>query len=246
MLGDEDPGMAAAVTKLRVRDVLSDEEEAVLRGAVSEIRELPGGKVAVRAGEVLEHSTVLLEGLCCRYKDLADGQRQIMELHVTGDFLDLHSFLLKQLDHNVGTMTPVRLGLVPHSALRRISEQHPHLTRLLWLSTLIDSAIHRERILSIGRRDAAARVAHLLCELYVRLEVVGLAADLRYKLAMTQADLADASGLTSVHVNRTLKKLRDDGLLTFRGGEVVIHDWQELTRRAEFDTGFLHLDRRPR
>ena len=117
---------------------------------------------------------------------------------------------------------------------------------MLWFSTLLDSAVHREKILSIGRRDALARIAHLLCELYVRLEVVGLAADYRYKLALTQGDLADASGLTSVHVNRMLKTLRDEDLLTFRGNEVVIHNWEKLTRRAEWDPGYLHLDNRPR
>jgi CRP-like cAMP-binding protein len=241
-----DPGMEPALAKLRIRDTLTPQEEEVLRAAVGEIRELPPGKVAVRAGVELTHSTILLEGMCCRYKDLSDGQRQIMELHVAGDFLDLHSFLLKTLDHNVGTMTEVRFAMVPHEALRAISEQHPHLTRLLWFSTLLDSAVHREKILSIGRRDALARIAHFFCELYVRLESVGLAADHRFALALTQGDIADANGLTSVHVNRMLKKLRDDGLLTFRGGEVVIHDWPALAARAEFDTGFLHLDRRPR
>ncbi|HEY7809857.1 MAG TPA: Crp/Fnr family transcriptional regulator [Allosphingosinicella sp.] len=242
----EDPGFDRALAKLRLRDAISAEEEAVLREAVAEVRELPAGKVVVRAGELLTHSTLLFDGLSCRYKDLVDGQRQIMELHVPGDFLDLHSFLLKQLDHNVGSISPVRVGIVPHDRLRAISENYPHLTRMLWFSTLLDSAVHREKILSIGRRDALARIAHLLCELYVRLETVGLAKDHRYTLALTQSDLADASGLTSVHVNRMLKTLRDEGLLTFRGSEVVIHDWAALTRRAEWDAGYLHLDRRSR
>jgi len=242
----DDPGLDRAIRKLRIRDALSAEEEAVLRDAVVEVRELPAGKAVVRAGVVMNHSTILFEGLSCRYKDLVDGQRQIMELHVSGDFLDLHSFLLKQLDHNVGSITPVRFGIVPHDKLRAISEGYPHLTRMLWFSTLLDSAVHREKILSVGRRDAMARIGHLLCELYKRLETVGLAEDYRYPLALTQSDLADASGLTSVHVNRMLKKLRDDGLLTFRGNEVVIHDWVELTRRAEWDSGYLHLDNQPR
>jgi CRP-like cAMP-binding protein len=238
--------MERALQKLRIRDTLSAEEEEVLRGAVAEVREVPAGKVLVRAGTVLNHSTLLLDGLSCRYKDLSEGQRQIMEIHVSGDFLDLHSFLLKQLDHNVGAITPVRIGIVPHDRLRVITEDYPHLTRMLWFSTLLDSAVHREKILSIGRRDALARIAHLLCELYVRLETVGLASDHRYTLALTQADIADANGLTSVHVNRMLKALREEGLLTFRGNEVVIHDWDALTRRAEWDSGYLHLDRRPR
>jgi CRP-like cAMP-binding protein len=242
----DDPGFERALTKLRIRDALSGEEEAVLRDAVVEVRELPASKVVVRAGATVGHSTLLFDGLSCRYKDLVDGQRQIMELHVSGDFLDLHSFLLKQLDHSVGSITRVRVGIVPHEKLRAISESHPHLTRMLWFSTLLDSAVHREKILSIGRRDALARIAHLLCELYVRLETVGLASDHRYELELTQSDLADASGLTSVHVNRMLKTLRDDELLTFRGNEVVIHDWKGLTRRAEWDPDYLHLDRQPR
>jgi CRP-like cAMP-binding protein len=169
-----------------------------------------------------------------------------MELHVAGDFVDLHGFLLKQLDHNVGSMTPVRVAHVPHDALRKITESHPHLGRMLWFSTLLDAAIHREKILSIGRRSALARIAHIFCELHVRLQIVGLGSATEYALPLTQADLADVTGLTSVHVNRMLKKLRDENLLTFRGGEVTIGDWERLQRLAEFDPTYLHLERRPR
>ena len=239
-------GLDRLVVKLRRRDILSDEEERVLRASVSEVRELPPGKLIVRAGTVLSQCTLLCEGYVCRFRDLADGQRQIMEIHIPGDFLDLHSFLLKQLEHNVGTMTPVVYASVPHDAIRIITETQPHLARMLWFSTLLDAAIHRERILSVGRRSAAARIAHLFCELYVRLELVGLAKEGRYKLPLTQVDLADTTGLTSVHVNRMLKKLRDERLLTFRGGEAVIHDWEGLQRVAEFDPAYLYLERRPR
>jgi CRP-like cAMP-binding protein len=238
--------VAALLLKLRVRDVVSQEEEAVLRTSVAEIRDHPAGRTIVRAGSTLSASTLLIDGIVCRYKDLADGQRQIMELHVAGDFVDLHGFLLKRLDHNIGTMTPVRIALVPHSALRGITETHPHLGRMLWFSTLLDAAIHREKILSIGRRSAMARIAHILCELLVRLRLVGLAEEDGYSLPLTQADLADVTGLTSVHVNRMLKRLRDDKLLTFRGGRVTIADWEGLQRVAEFDPTYLHLERRPR
>jgi CRP-like cAMP-binding protein len=232
--------------KLRARDTVSGEEEAVLRDSFVDFREVGAGRTIVRSGVVLDESILLFEGLACRYKDLADGQRQIMELHVAGDFVDLHSFLLKRLEHNVGALTDVRLAAVPHDRLRYITEKHPHLGRMLWFSTLLDAAIHRERILSVGRRSALARIAHLLCELYVRLEIVGLASDHRFTLPLTQADLGDANGLTAVHVNRMLKKLRDDGLLTFRGGEVVIQDWDKLQRIAEFSPTYLFLDRQPR
>jgi CRP-like cAMP-binding protein len=232
--------------KLRARDIVTEEEERILRDSIGSIRELPPGRILVRAGVPLSESTLLFEGFVCRYKDLSDGQRQIMEIHVPGDFLDLHSFLLKRIDHNVAAMTPVRFALVPHDALRDITENQPHLTRLLWFSTLIDAAIHREKILSIGRRSAVGRIAHILCELYVRLKLVGFADDYRYKLPLKQADLADATGLTSVHVNRMLRKLRNEEILTFRGGEVTIHDWDRLQHIAEFNSTYLHLERRPR
>ena len=238
--------VATLLMKLRVRDVVTAEEEEVLRAAVGEIRHHPAGRPIVRSGTTLSASTLLVEGLICRYKDLADGQRQIMELHVAGDFVDLHGFLLKQIDHNVGPMTPVKIALFPHDALRGITETHPHLGRMLWFSTLLDAAIHREKILSIGRRTAVARIAHIFCELLVRLRLVGLATETGYSLPLTQLDLADATGLTSVHVNRMLKKLRDTGLLTFRSGIVTIGDWEGLQRVAEFNPDYLHLERMPR
>lgn len=232
--------------KMRARDVVDADEEQVLREAISGVRELGAGRVIVRSGTTLSESTLLFEGFVCRYKDLAEGQRQIMEIHVAGDFLDLHGFLLKRIDHSVAAMTPVRYATVPHDHLRRITETHPHLTRVLWFSTLIDAAIHREKILSIGRRSAVARIAHIFCELCVRLELVGLATKAGYAFPVTQADLADATGLTSVHVNRMLRRLRDDRLITFRGGEVTIHDWDRLQQVAEFNPTYLHLERRPR
>lgn len=243
---DREAGLRFLLMKLRARDVVTDEEEQVLREAISEVRQVGAGRTIVRAGVTLSECTLLIEGIVCRYRDLADGQRQIMELHVAGDFLDLHSFLLKQLEHNVSAMTAARYAVVPHDAIRAITETHPHLARMLWFSTLLDAAIHREKILSMGRRSAVARIAHLLCELFVRLRLVGLASDKSYGLPLTQSDLADATGLTSVHVNRMLRKLRDENVLTFRGGEVTIHDWDRLQQIAEFDPAYLFLERRPR
>ena len=245
---DADAARAVAplLLKLRVRDLVVAEEEEVLRASVGELRDHPAGRTIIRSGTTLSASTLLVEGIVCRYKDLADGQRQIMELHVAGDFVDLHGFLLKRLDHNIGTMTPVKIALVPHDALRGITETHPHLGRMLWFSTLLDASIHREKILSIGRRSAVARIAHIFCELLIRLRLVGLADETGFALPLTQADLADVTGLTSVHVNRMLKKLRDEKLLTFRSGRVTIGDWEGLQRRAEFDPTYLHLERRPR
>jgi CRP-like cAMP-binding protein len=242
----DETGMTRLLMKLRARDLISLEEEAVLRATVREVKEFSAGRTIVKAGVTLSDCVLLAEGLIGRYKNLADGQRQIMELHVPGDFIDLHGFLLKRLEHNLGSMAPVRVALVPHEAMRRITEEHPHLARMLWFSTLLDAAIHREHILSVGRRSAVSRIAHLICELQVRLELVGLSEGMRFMLPLTQADLADVSGLTSVHVNRMLRRLRDEELMIFRGGEVTILDWDRLQRVAEFTTDYLYLDRRPR
>jgi CRP-like cAMP-binding protein len=232
--------------KLSLRDEISAEEEAALRDAAGAPRDVPADKTIIRARHLLNESTLLLEGLMCRYKDLRNGSRQISELHVAGDFVDLHSFTLKKLDHSIMTLTPCRIVAVPHDRLKAITERHPHLTRLLWFSTTLDAAIHREWVLSLGRRTALQRTAHLFCELYVRLGIVGLTEGTAFKLDLTQLDLAECLGLTSVHVNRTLKALREQGLVEFRSGLVNIQDFDGLARAAEFSTDYLSLDKQPR
>jgi CRP-like cAMP-binding protein len=228
--------------KLRARDEISAAEEKAIRSAVAEEREYRADHTFIRAGEQLSHSTMLLDGLICRYKDLRGGQRQISELHVAGDFADLHSFTLKYLDHNMMTLTPSRVGIVPHDRLREITEAFPHLTRVYWFATNLDAAIHREWELSLGRRTALARVAHLFCELNVRLGIVGLADETGYALALTQTDIAECLGLTPVHVNRTLKELRERAMVEFRNGRVDLLDLAALRRTAEFDPAYLYLD----
>jgi CRP-like cAMP-binding protein len=232
--------------KLRARDLLGEAEEEAIREAVSEYRDYRSDLTFIEPHRELQHSTLLLEGLICRYKDLKDGQRQVTELHVAGDFADLHSFTLKRLDHSVMTLTPCRVAIFPHENLRRITEQYPHLTRLYWFATNLDAAVHREWEVSLGRRSAISRVAHLFCELEVRLGLVGLVEEDGYSLQLTQTDLAECVGLTSVHVNRTLKELREQGLMEFRSSRVRIFDLAGLRRIAEFEPAYLYLERRPR
>ncbi len=232
--------------KLGARDCLSAGEEGVLHGMIARTRDVPADKTIIHAGHDLAESVLLLEGLMCRYRDLRDGSRQISELHVPGDFIDLHGFSLKRLDHSIMSLTACRIAYVSHERLREITEQHPHITRLLWLSTNIDAAIHREWVLSLGRRDALARTAAFLCEMYLRLKTVGLVDGFAYDLAITQTDLAECLGLTAVHINRTLKLLRERGLVEFRNRRVVIHDFEALARVGEFNDTYLSLERRPR
>ena len=231
--------------KLRARDEVSAEEERVIREAAGIAHEVAARKTIIRAGELLSNSTLLLDGLMCRYKDLRNGERQITELHVAGDFVDLHSFTLKRLDHNIMALSPCRIALVPHERLTRITEEHPHLARIYWFTTNLDAAIHREWELSLGRRTALSKTAHLLCELQVRLGLVGLADDSGYDLRLTQIDLAECLGLTAVHVNRTLRQLREQHLVTLNKGRVEILDRAGLRKAAEFDPAYLYLEPRP-
>ena len=236
----------AHLLKLKLRDDLSAGQEQAIRGMIAEVREVPADKTIIRAGEELSFSVLLADGLLCRYKDLRDGSRQISELHVAGDFADLHGFTLKRLDHSVMALTRCRIGLVPHDRIETMAAEHPHLARLWWFTTNLDAAIHREWVLSLGRRNALSRTAHLFCELRVRLGIVGLADETGYDLPLTQTDLAECLGLTPVHVNRTLKQLRERGLVEFAGRRVVIHDRAGLERVAEFDPAYLYLEHRPR
>ena len=233
--------------KLRARDDISAEEEQAIRSAVSGTALLPADDTFITPGKLLDHSTILLDGIICRYKDLSDGQRQITELHVAGDFADMHSFTLQYLDHSLMTLSPCRIARVPHKALTEITERHPHLTRVYWFGTNLDAAIHREWELSLGRRSAIQRTAQLFCEMQVRLKIVGLATDRHYDLPLTQGVLAECLGLTPVHVNRVLKELRETGLVEFRSGRVTILDLPGLRDIADFDSTYLYLDRkRPR
>ena len=229
--------------KIRARDELSALEEAALRRLPGPPLKIPADKTIIRAGEELTSSTLLLDGFMCRYKDLRNGTRQVSELQVPGDFVDLHSFTLKRLDHSIMTLTPCLITTVAHNDLREITETFPHLTRILWFATNLDAAIHREWMLSLGRRTAVARIAHLICELRVRLSLVGLADCSTFCLPLTQTDMAECMGLTAIHVNRTLRTLRERGLVTIHRGTVHISNLAELERVGEFSTDYLFLQR---
>ena len=247
MLASNEPAMIEThLAKLRARDTISAEEEAIIRRSFGETRIVPAGTTCIRAGERLTSSTLLLDGFMCRYKDLPGGERQITEVHTAGDFLDLHSFSLKQLDHNILALTNCRVALMPHARLTEITEHHPHLARVYWFLTALDAAIHREWVLSLGRRNAIERIAHLICELRVRLGLVGQADDDGFDLPLTQTDLSDCTGLTPVHVNRTLRELRERGLMEFRAKRVTILDMTGLIALAEFDDNYLYLRREER
>ncbi len=229
------------ITKLRVYDRLPDEEEAALRAAVGAIRSFRRGEVLVHARERTRQCMILLSGLVHRYKTLADGRRQSLELSIPGDFVDLHSFTMKRIDHDIACLRGCRVATVPHERLEDATARYPHLGRLLWLNTMIDAAIHREWIVSLGARSAVQRMAQLFCEMALRYEAVGLGSRAGYDLPLTQQDLSEILGLSLVHANRTVRELRERCLVTFQGQKLTIHDWEGLTELADFDPFYLFL-----
>ena len=231
--------------KLRRRVEISQEEERAIRAVVSERRIVPADQIAVRAGTELNSSTMLLSGWMARCKDLPGGERQVTELHVAGDFTDLHGFTLKCLDHDVMTMSDCTIAIVPHDRLREVTEKFPRLARAYWLETNVDAAIHREWALSLGQRSAISRMAHLFCEMYERLEVVGRTDGDAYEFPLTQRELSECLGLTVVHANRTLQALRRRGLVDLERSQLTIRNRKGLEGVAEFDPAYLYLDRRP-
>jgi CRP-like cAMP-binding protein len=236
----------AHLKKLRMRDDISAEEEQAIRDLVGEVVEFDADRTVVRHGEELQNSLLLLSGWLARAKDLASGQRQLAELHVAGDFADLHGFTLKRLDHDVISLTRCRIALVPHPRLKELTDKFPHIARVYWLMTNIDASIQREWTLSLGRRSAIARMAQLFCELNVRLAIVGLAQNDSYEFPLTQVEVGECLGLTSVHVNRTIQEMRRQGLVDWQGGRLTIHDLDALKRVAEFDGTYLYVEKRPR
>lgn len=238
--------IAKLLLKLRVRDQLSGPEETALRSIVGDVVEVPAKQTISRRGEPVDRSVLLIDGMMCRYKDLRNGQRQITALHVPGDFLDLHGFTLKRLDHDIMSLNQSRVAYVAHDKLTAITAEFPHLTRLLWFTTNLDAAMHREWELSLGQRTGAARAAHLFCELYERLKIVGLLDGCEFDLPINQTELGECLGLTVVHTNRVLRELRQQGLARFSRGRVSIDDMEGLRTAAEFDPLYLYLESRKR
>lgn len=228
------------------RDSLSIEEQATLRRLVSRDRLFDIDEDIVSEGARPQHSAVLLDGFAARYKYMADGTRQITALHVAGDFMDLHAFLLKTMDHGIIALSPCHVGFADHAALKEVTETQPHLSRLLWLDTLIDGATHREWIVAMGRRSKRAHLAHLICELFYRLQAVRKTVDFSFHFPLTQMELADVLGISVVHLNKTLQLLRHDGLLSWVNHTITIHDWPRLAAVAQFDPTYLCCRVEPR
>jgi CRP-like cAMP-binding protein len=241
---DIHPTFEAMLRRLERRSPLGEEGRKGLLGLPYQIKKLPPAAHIVRDGDEPGFCSLLLSGFAHRYKLTGQGGRQIISLHCPSEFVDLQNGLLGVADHSVQTLTEAEVAFVPQQAVEALALANPAVARALWIDTLIDASIFREWVVNVGRRDSRARVAHLLCEFSLRLEAAGLAENHRYELPMTQEQLADAVGLTSVHVNRVLKQLREDGLISRERRSIVIEDWKRMRAVGDFNERYLHHDAR--
>ena len=223
----------------RHREEMSEEERDVLEASATGAVTFGARQDIVRRGERVTQSLLLVDGFVCRYMDGLSGERQLVSLHLPGDFVDLHGFPMKKLDHDVATLTDCTMATYPHAVIQRLVIDYPNLGRLFWFSTLLDAAMHREWIFRLGRLAALGRAAHLFAEVGRRLQLVGLSDGLTFDLPLQQNDLASACGITTVHANRVLRELRDRRVVSFSGGSVKIYDLSALHAIAEFDDGYL-------
>ena len=223
----------------RLRHAMSAQEKQTLESLIEGSEHIPDGYAILRRGEVAQRSTLLLDGFLARVIRVGK-RRHIISFQVPGDFVDLHGFALKRLDHDIVSIGPARVAFTGHPRLEQLMIDQPHLTRLLWFSTLLDAAIHREWILKLEELKAEQRLAHVIVELWHRLAFVGLADPFGFNMPLLQVDLADACGTTAVHINRVIRALRERGLAEIARGRVSIPDRQELERFATFAPDYLY------
>lgn len=221
----------------------ADDHAALERLNGATIRTARARDDIIREGDNPRVVNLILEGWANRYKTLEDGRRQIIAFFLPGDLCDLNIFILREMDHSLGAITPIRYAELPRDAFDALTSERPRIVQALWWDTLVMAAVQREWTVNLGQRSAIERLSHLVCELFVRLRAVGLTQGDAFDCPLTQNDLAEATGMTPVHVNRTLQELRTRGLLQWRGKRIAILDWQALRDTALFNPNYLHLER---
>jgi CRP-like cAMP-binding protein len=235
--------LALLLDVLELRSPLSEDDRKAILALPYTLKSLAPGSYAVREGEVPSGCGVLVSGFAYRQKLTGDGGRQILSIHIPGEALDFQNIFLNVADHSVQMLTRGHVALVPRADIQRIARSSASIGHAILVSILVEASIFREWILNVGRRDAKSRLAHVLCELAVRLDAHGLADDMGYHLPMTQAELADALGLTPVHLNRVIRSLEVDGLINRSKRDVSFPDWERMRDIADFNDRYLHLAR---
>jgi CRP-like cAMP-binding protein len=197
----------------------------------------------IREGDAPGCLYLIVEGWACHYRMLKDGRTQVVDFAIPGDICDLNLFILDRMDHAIGAVTGLRVAEIGREALHRIITNHPNITTALWWQELVSKSIHREWIVNVGQRNAVERIAHLCCEMFLRLESVGMTNGYSCEFPLTQNDIAAATGLTAVHVNRTLQELRRRGLIELQGKTLTIPDMLALQDVGLFNPAYLHHGR---
>ena len=218
---------------------LTPNDRQALANACRDVRSIPADRYIARTGDRPGYVHLILEGWAVRCQLLSDGSRQITAFLLPGDLCDQHVTILGAMDHDIRTITPARVAHLPNGELEELARKSPQIARALWWSTLVDEAVLRAWIANIGRREAYQRVGHILCELHVRLENIGLTNGAQFELPVTQEELADALGLTPVHVNRMLRRLREEGLIFTRRPWITLRDIARLREACGFDGAYL-------
>ena len=235
----------AFIRRLESFQPLQADERELLEGMTRRVRDVDANQDLISEGDSPEDVHLILEGFAVRYKLTAQGRRQILAYMIAGDFCDVHVTLLRRMDHGIRTLRPSRVVRIPPGTLLDILERQPAIARAIWLCGLVDEATQREWLVNVGQRSAPQRIAHLFCEMHVRMGTVGLTTNGSFELPLTQEELGDTMGLSNVHVNRSLKELREAELVTLRNGQIVISDVDRLKAFSGFDPSYLHLDRTP-
>jgi CRP-like cAMP-binding protein len=236
------PDYNPMIRKLDSIFTLTDDERQALQTLPMQVVVIKADQDIVREGDRPSRSCLILSGFAATYKMTIQGKRQIVSFNLPGDIPDLQSLHLKVLDNSVSTISPCRVGFIPHEALLDVCNRYPRITSAFWRETLVDASIFREWMMNLGRREGYQRMAHVLCELLVRLRAVDLVDDYTCDLPITQTEFADAAGLTTVHVNRMFKELRDDGLIELKGDRLKVLAWDKLREAGEFEPAYLHLE----
>ena len=242
MSAESQPVLMPLVNKLNYWAEFDAADKQAILDLPHKSKSLERHSYIVREREKTTHSCLMLSGFAIRHKIVAGGARQIVAIHMKGDVVDLQNSFLGVADHSVQVLTDSDVAFIPREAIKKLALERPNVGMAMWFDTLVDGSIFREWIANVGRRDAQTRMAHLLCEFALRLKVAGLGEEAEYELPMTQEQLADATGLTAVHVNRTLKALEAKGLITRRSSRnITIGDWKKLAEVGDFDSNYLHL-----
>jgi CRP-like cAMP-binding protein len=229
------------IRRLETITSISEDEKTAILDLPVKLVDLRADADIVREGDRPSQCCLLVEGFLCRYKNLANGKRQIMAFYVPGEIPDLLSLHIDVMDHSLATIVPSKVAFIPHHALGKLIDQNSRIANAFWRETLIDAAAFREWIVNVGSRDAYGRIGHLICEVFLKLKAVGLTNGNTFDFPITQGEIGDATGLSTVHVNRSIMDMRKDGLIILEKGRCKIRDLNRLQEAAMFDPTYLHI-----